>query len=188
MIIRPRRVDRGADAAAERRQTPTGRAEDEAHVAVRDRMPHRPSASRPPFLEQAMRYLPRIEPEGRHVQKEGPGAGGPDDRQPGELAQGLVPAPLPLGVGGGEVTGQLAERRARADLGEPTGDEPVVDLGARTSVTRAPGATTHPTRQAIIRCSNEGAPTVTVRSRMSGSAAGCRTGRSSKSTPSKPPQ
>ena len=52
-----------------------------------------------------MRHLPRIEPEGRHVQKEGPGAGGPDDRQPGELVQGLVPTPLPLGVGGGEVTG-----------------------------------------------------------------------------------
>ena len=60
-----------------------------------------------------------------HVQKEGPGAGGPDDRQPGELAQGLVPAPLPLGVGGGRGHGRLAERRARADWANPLATSPL---------------------------------------------------------------
>src|SRR6266545_8079442 len=55
-----------------------------------------------------------------------------------------------------------------------------------TSLTSSPGATTQPTRQAIMRCSNDGAPTVTVRSRMPASAAGCRIGWPSNSTLSYP--
>jgi hypothetical protein len=39
-----------------------------------------------------------------------------------------------------------------------------------------------------MRCSNDGAPTITVRSRIPGSAAGCRIGRPSYSTPSNPAQ
>ena len=41
----------------------------------------------------------------------------------------------------------------------------------------APGATTQPTRHAIMRCSNDGAPTVTVRSRMPGQRRGLPDGR-----------
>ena len=59
---------------------------------------------------------------------------------------------------------------------------------ATTSLTSAPGATTQPMRQAIMRCSNAVPPTVTVRSRMPASAAGWRIGRPSKRTASNPAQ